>query len=134
MGLPNGPSPVSKLKAVLRVDTEDLGWEDHCLLKRARREEVKLTRYVSQETEQTASSLGDTGVLCTGTSGSHHQALFSSLSLLLPSPSTLMLRARINSESPCRQLQVPSTSFCWSQIRGLNSGGLQGVRGTAIPG
>lgn len=50
VGLPNGPRPVYKLKMVLMVDTEDHGWEDHSLLKRARREEVKFTRSVSQET------------------------------------------------------------------------------------
>lgn len=49
--------PVYKLKMVLMVDTEDLGWEDHSLLKRARREEVKFTRSVSRETGQTAASL-----------------------------------------------------------------------------
>lgn len=89
---------------------EDLGWEGHSLLKGERREEVKFHKVF--EPRAWADSRFSEGrlVSCALESLAAIAKLLFSSSWLLPGSSTLMLRARMNSESPSRQLQLPSTS------------------------
>lgn len=115
LGLLKVTSPITKLKV---AGIENPGWEGCPLLKGERREEVKFHKVF--EPRAWADSRFSEGRLVScalGPLAAITELLFSSLSWLLPGSSTLVLRARINSESPSRQ---------WNQQRRTGFGGLQG--------